>query len=483
MKKILYAAAECAPFIKTGGLGTVVGAVPGELCRQGLDVRVILPAYECIDRKWKDQMVKIMDYPVRIGWRVQTATLYELDYHGVRHYLVGNSFYFSGDRPYADPWLDIEKFSFFARAVLEMLSYQDYLPDVIHCHDWHTGLLPVYLRTEYDRDPFYKKIRTVMTIHNLKFQGVTDMDHMKDVTGLPDQLFTYDKLEFHGRGNVLKGGLVFADKITTVSSTYAAEILQPEYGEGLSDLLQYRKDDVSGIVNGIDTGIYNPASDPAIRTRYDISNFRKGKKENKRALQEKTGLPEDSSVFTIAIISRLTEQKGFDLLIPILAGLLSEKVQLYVLGGGEARYEGVFSAARAAYPDSLYTQFDYEDSMAKLMYAGCDAVLMPSLFEPCGLNQLMAFRYGTVPVVRLTGGLVDTVKAYQEKKSTSTGFGFTEYSAKALSACLQEAMDLYYGKRRAWDAIARRCMQEDYSWDKQAQEYLRLYESIRDRLL
>ena len=262
MKKILYTAAECAPFIKTGGLGTVVGSVPKVLCERGYDVRVVLPAYECIAREWKDKMKKIMEFPVSLGWRLQPAALYELQYNGVIHYFIGNSFYFSGSNPYADPWLDIEKFSFFAKAVLELLSYLPYEPEIIHCHDWHTGLLPVYLKTQYGNDPFYQKIKTVMTIHNLKFQGMTEMGHMKDVTGLSDDLFTYNKLEFHGSGNVLKGGLEFADKITTVSNTYAHEIMQPEYGEGLDSLIKYREKDVIGIVNGIDMQVYNPSGDP-----------------------------------------------------------------------------------------------------------------------------------------------------------------------------------------------------------------------------
>lgn len=478
MKKVLYAAAECSPFIKTGGLGTVVGSVPRALCEKEYDVRVVLPAYECIGQEWKDQMTRIMDFPVCLGWRIQPASLYELKYNDVIHYLIGSSFYLSGDTPYSDVWLDIEKFSFFNKAVLELLAYIGYDPDVIHCHDWHTGLIPVYLRTEYAKDPFYQRIRTVMTIHNLRFQGKTEMDHFKDVTGLPDEVFTFDRLEDHGCGNMLKGGLSYADKITTVSSTYAREIMEPEYGEGLHELLKHRRQDVSGIVNGIDTQVYNPSVDGYIRSQYDIGNFRKEKKKNKEYLQHQTKMPENDSVFTIAIISRLTDQKGLDLLSEVLDQILSQNIQMYILGGGEERFEAMFLSAKDKYPERIFVQFDYNDPLAKQMYAGCDAVLMPSRFEPCGLCQLMAFRYGTVPVVRLTGGLADTVKPYHEKKSTSTGFGFVEYSPQKLFATMQEVMAVFYEKRRAWDAIAKRCMQEDYSWEGQSEEYVRLYEAL-----
>ncbi|MBR0411749.1 MAG: glycogen synthase [Eubacterium sp.] len=478
MKKILYAAAECAPFIKTGGLGTVVGSVPEVLIDKGYDVRVVLPLYECIAWEWKEQMTKVLDFPVRLGWRLQPAALYEFRYYGVLHYFIGNDFYFSGDSPYSDIWLDVEKFSFFAKAVLELPAYLDYDPEVIHCHDWHTGLIPVYLRTEYAGNPFYQHIRTVMTIHNLKFQGQTPLDHFKDASGLPDDLFTYDKLEYYGCGNMLKGGLAFADRITTVSDTYAREIMCPEYGEGLDGLLKYREEDVSGIVNGIDARIYDPCTDPNICARYDVHSFHGAKKINKKDLQQRTGMPEEDDIFTIAIISRLTEQKGLELLLPVLDSILEERIQFYVLGGGEERFQEMFLQARERYPEKIFVQFNYNDPMAKKMYAGCDAVLMPSLFEPCGLCQLMAFRYGTVPVVRLTGGLVDTVRPYSQKKGISNGFGFEEYSPEALLHTLNEAVSLFYMKPRAFTGIARRCMQEDYSWERQSEGYIRLYEGL-----
>ena len=478
MKKILYAAAECGPFVKTGGLGLVVGSVPKALCARGLDVRVALPLYACIGREWKEQMKKRLVFPVRLNWRQQMAVMYELHYQGVIYYFIGNDFYMGGDRPYGDVWLDIEKFSFFSRAVLELLAYLDFTPDIIHCHDWHTGMIPVYLRTEYSVDPFYNNIRTVMTIHNLKFQGKTEQAHFQDVTGLADDLFRCDLLGDQGCGNMLKGGLAFADRITTVSTSYAREIMEPSFGEGLDGLLRYRRRDLSGIVNGIDTGIYNPAADPAISRRYGIGDMTAGKKMNKADLQRQTGMPEDPSVFTMALIGRLTEQKGISLLLAILDQVLADRIQLYILGSGEEAYMEALMNAVKAHPDRLFVQFDYEDGLARKMYAGCDAVLMPSLFEPCGLSQLMAYRYGTIPLVRLTGGLKDTVKAYEEKKSTATGFAFEDYSPAALLAAMEEAMTVFYQKPRAWNTIARRCMLEDYSWEKQSGYYSDLYEKM-----
>lgn len=478
MMRILNISAECAPFIKTGGLGTVVGAVPKALCKKGYDVRVVLPLYECIPEVYKEKMTKLLDYPVRLGWRMQPASLWQLEYDGVQHYFIGNTFYFSGAKPYAEIWQDIEKFSFFCKAVLELFAYYDYRPDIIHCHDWHTAMLPVYLRTEYGHDPLYQSIRTVMTIHNLKFQGIMEAEPFKDITGLPDYMLSYDKLGDNGCGNMLKGGLTYADKITTVSETYAREIMEPEYGEGLDAVLAWRRDDIIGIVNGIDTDVYDPSRDDLIAKKYDISNYRRAKKGNKKALQKETGMPEDENAFTIAIISRLTTQKGFDLLAPLFEDIFSSNLQLYVLGAGEEAVMQIFSEAVKKYPDKLFIDFNYTDRLAKMMYAGCDAVLMPSLFEPCGLCQMMAFRYGTPPIARLTGGLVDTIKPYHIKKSQATGFAFTDYSPEALLATIKEAENICQEKPRTYSAIQKRCMLEDYSWDKQSEEYVKLYESI-----
>lgn len=478
MKKILYTAAECTPFIKTGGLGAVVGSLPKQLKARGYDVRIAIPAYECIDEKWKKQMKTVVSLPVSLGWRNQMVTVKTFEYEGVPCYFLENNFYFCGNSPYSDMWLDIEKFSFFSKAVLEMLSYLEFEPDVIHCHDWQTSLVPVYLKRMYGHDPFYQNIKTVFTLHNMKFQGMTSIDHLKDVAGLPDDLFTYDKLEYYNSANMLKGGIVFADKVTTVSQTYAEEIKQPEYGEGLDELLRCRSNDLCGIVNGIDYQIYSPSQDEYIKYHYNAKTFRKGKKKNKVMMQNKAGLPVKNDAFTCCMISRLTDQKGFDLLGNVMDQLLEHNVQLYILGGGEKCYEDMFRYFAEKYPDKISANFEYTDEMAKLLYAGCDATLMPSRFEPCGLSQLMALRYGTVPVVRLTGGLKDTVKIYNKKYHTGTGFGFEEYNSEALLATMEEAINLFENEKSEWEAMVERGMNENYSWTTSCKEYEKLYESL-----
>ena len=351
MKKILFASAECAPFVKTGGLGAVVGSLPKQLNHKKYDVRVALPGYHCIDKKWRDQMETVVTFPMYLGWRMQTVTVKTLSYEGIIYYFIENNFYFCGDSPYYDMWVDIEKFSYFSKAVLEMLSYLDFEPDIIHCHDWQSSLVPVFLKAFYCADPFYRNIKTVMTIHNLKFQGITEIERLKDITGLPDDMFTYDKLEYNNSANLLKGGLVFADKITTVSKTYAEEIKQPEYGEGLDSVLQHRSDDLCGIVNGIDYDIYNPSTDEYIPCHYDDKTFDKGKKKNKASLQAKTGLPKKRTAFTLGIVSRLTEQKGFALFSYMMERLMKKPVQLYVLGDGEEEYRNMFLSYQEQYPD------------------------------------------------------------------------------------------------------------------------------------
>lgn len=477
MKKILFASAECAPFIKTGGLGAVVGSLPKQINQKKFEVRVVLPCYECIDKKWRERMTTEVTFPVHLGWRTQPAIVKKLSYEGIIYYFIENNFYYCGDSPYFDMWVDIEKFSFFSKAVLEMLSYLKYEPDIIHCHDWHSSLIPVFLNAFYKRNPFYKKIKTIITIHNLKYQGTTDINRLKDITGLPDSFFTSEGLEFYHSANLLKGGLMCADQITTVSRTYAAEIMQPEYGEGLDGVLRYRAKDVSGIVNGIDYDLYDPSKDPYLSQTYDATSFQKGKQKNRGALQEKTGLAK-KKVFTMGIVSRLTDQKGFALFTDIMDRLLKMPLQLYVLGDGEETYRNMFLSAKAKYPKKVFVQFDYNDEMAKAIYAGCDAILMPSLFEPCGLCQLMALRYGAVPVVRKTGGLNDTVSAYNQKRHTGTGFVFQKYDSEAFFNEIKKARDVYKDSPLEWNGIIERGMKKNFSWKTSSKKYEKLYERM-----
>lgn len=483
MKKILYVASESAPFIKTGGLGSVLGSLPREINPRKYDVSLVIPAYECIGQQWKSNMKELFVIPVHLGWRMLNARIFTLEYEGIHCYFVGNDDYFCGDSPYSDIWLDIEKFCFFSKAVLEMISYLDFEPDLIHCHDWQTGMLPVFLNVWYKKSPFYKNIKTIMTIHNLKFQGITDIGRMKDITGLPDEVFTFDRLEFYGNANMLKGGIVYADWITTVSETYAKEILTEEYGEGLSASLAERKDCLSGIVNGIDYEAYDPSKDPWIPCKYTVRTAKKKRKNNKCELQTFAKTIVDERLFTAGIVSRLTDQKGYELLDGTLDPLFEKGMQLYVLGSGEPGVEKIFSDYQEKYPDQVYFNRRYEDKIAKYIYAGCDVTLMPSRFEPCGLNQLMALRYGCVPIVRETGGLKDTVSEYGKDEETEegTGFLFADYKKSEMAEALERAFVLYEEEPEAWGRMQERGMKKNYSWKASAKVYEKLYKALIDR--
>lgn len=477
-KNILYVASECGPFIKTGGLGAVLASLPRELNKEEYDVRVVIPDYACIPAEYKEKMETVLTFPVRLNWRNTRAMVRQLKMDGETFYFIGHPIYFEGEEPYGDIWLDIEKYSFFCKAVLDMLSWLDYQPDIIHCHDWQASLIPVYLKSSiYASDPFYQRIRTVMTIHNLRYQGTTDIGRLKDITGLPEEMFSYDKLEYYGEANLLKGGIACADRITTVSKTYAEEICTPEYGEGLDGILRYRKKDLTGIVNGLDYDFYNPAKDPMIRKTYGVKSRAKAHADNKKDLLETAGLPAADDQIAIGVVSRLTDQKGLDLLEPIIQDLLALPIQILVLGGGQPEYVRFFEEEAAAHPDQVYLNVRYTDSLAKKFYAGCDAILMPSRFEPCGLSQMMALRYGALPVIRETGGLKDTVAVYG-KDSKPTGFGFTQADAHELLDCLKTLCRVYKEEKEMWDEMAERGMKKNYSWKTSCRKYEKLYDKL-----
>ncbi len=349
-------------------------------------------------------------------------------------------------------------------------------PDVVHCHDWQTGLIPVYLKDRFRGGEFFANMKSVMTIHNLKFQGVWDVKTIQRFSMLPDYYFTPDKLEAYKDGNMLKGGLVFADAITTVSQTYAEEIKMPFYGEGLDGLMRARANSLRGIVNGIDYDEFNPETDTYIAQQYNAKNFRKEKAKNKRALQEQLGLPVDEKKFLVGIVSRLTDQKGLDLIQGVMDELCSDDMQLVVLGTGDEQYENMFRHYDWKYHDRVSAQIYYSNELSHKIYAGCDAFLMPSLFEPCGLSQLMALRYGTVPIVRETGGLKDTVEPYNEYESRGTGFSFANYNAHEMLDTVNYAKYVYYDKKREWNKIIDRAMAADFSWQTSAGKYQELYD-------
>lgn len=478
MKRILFAASEAVPFIKTGGLADVVGSLPKCFDKNEYDVRVVLPKYMCIPEKFASKMVYKTHFYMDLAWRNQYVGVFEMEYNGVVFYFIDNEYYFNGDRPYGDVKWDIEKFVFFSKAVLSVLPVIGFKPDIIHCHDWQTGLIPVYMKERFHEGEFFRDMKSIMTIHNLKFQGVWDLNTIKDFTGLPSYYFTSDKLEAYNNGNILKGGIVYADAVTTVSETYAQEIKMPFYGEGLDGLMNARSNVLSGIVNGIDYDVYNPLTDRCIVKNYDARTFRKDKIKNKRALQKELGIEINDKKFVIGIVSRLTSQKGLDLVECVMEEICSDDVQLVVLGTGEAKYENLFRHYAWKYGDRVSANIYYSEELSHRFYAGCDAFLMPSLFEPCGLSQLMSLRYGTVPIVRETGGLKDTVQPYNEYDNTGTGFSFCNYNAHEMLATIRYAKDVYYNRKREWNKLIDRGMAADYSWAASARKYAELYERL-----
>ena len=478
MKNILFIASEGVPFIKTGGLADVVGSLPKCFNREEYDVRVILPKYMCMSDEMKGRMNYLTHFYMDLAWRSQYVGILEAKYDDVQYYFIDNEYYFSGPQPYGNIYQDIEKFAFFSKAALSALPVIGFRPDIIHVHDWQTGLVPVFLKDRFHEGEFYRDIKSILSIHNLKFQGVWDMKTVKDITGLPSYYFTPDKLEAYGDANYLKGGIVYADAVTTVSKTYAEEIKTPFYGERLDGLMRARSNVLSGIVNGIDYDVFNPETDTLIEKNYSARNFRKEKIKNKRALQRELGLEQDDRKFMIGIVSRLTDQKGFDLIAYMMDEICQLDVQIVVLGTGEERYENMFRHFAWKYQGKVSANIFYSEALSHKIYAGCDAFLMPSLFEPCGLSQLMSLRYGTIPIVRETGGLKDTVEPYNEYESTGTGFSFANYNAHEMLYTIKYALEVFTNRKREWNKMIDRAMAADFSWEKSAREYEKLYDQL-----
>lgn len=474
--KILYVAAEAVPFAKTGGLADVAGSLPKALKADGVDVRVIMPKFGKIPEAYRNAMEHVYDGELPVAWRKKYVGLdkYELD--GVTYYFVDNEEYFNreGFYGYDD---DAERFSFFSRAVLDLLPAMDFWPDVIHTNDWHAGLVNVFLKLEHMGDARYERIKTVYTIHNLKYQGVFPKDVMPDVLGLDWKYFNNGDLEFYDAVNFMKGGIIYADAITTVSKTYAKEIQYPYFGEHLDGLLRSREQDLSGIVNGIDYSVYNPRTDKYIFETYDEESLDR-KLDNKTELQKSLGLPERRNVPLIAIVSRLVEPKGMDLVVRMMDEVLQhEDIQLVVLGTGEKRYEDWFKGLAWRYPKKVSVNIYFSNELAQRIYAGADIFLMPSNYEPCGIGQLIALRYGTIPVVRQTGGLKDTVQQYNKYTQEGNGFVFENYNAHEMMYALKRALS-FYGNYEIWHKIQLNAVQADYSWKRSAKEYEALYERL-----
>ena len=428
-----------------------------------------------MNENFKNQLQYVTHFYMDLAWRSQYVGILKMEYDGITYYFIDNEYYFSGPKPYGDICYDMEKFAFFSRAALSALPVIDFRPDIIHCHDWQTGLIPVFLKDTFSQGQFYQGIKTIMTIHNLKFQGIWDAKTVKDMVGLADYYFTPDKLLHYKDANFLKGGIVYADYVTTVSDTYAEEIKQPFYGETLDGLMCARSNSLFGIVNGIDYDVYNPETDPYIVQNYSAQNFRKEKIKNKRALQQQLGLEQDDKRFMIGIVSRLTSQKGLDLIQCVMDEICSDGIQFVILGTGEEQYENMFRHYDWKYNNTVSANIYYSEELSHRVYAACDAFLMPSLFEPCGLSQLISLRYGTVPIVRETGGLKDTVEPYNEYESKGTGFSFANYNAHEMLNTIRYAEHVYYNKKREWNKIIDRGMARDFSWNSSARKYEELY--------
>ena len=483
MKKILFAASECVPFMKTGGLADVVGALPKEFDKNEWDVRVVMPNYRGIPDKFRNTFQYVTHFYMGTGPLVPHTHvgIMQYEYEGITYYFIDNLDYFGAEKPYADTRTDVEKYIFFCKAVLSILPVVDFRPDIIHCHDWQTGLIPVYLKTEFAANPFFWGIKTIMTIHNLRFQGIWDIKTIKGLSGLPDYLFTPDKLEYKKDANMLKGGIVYSDFITTVSNTYAQEIQTPYYGEGLDGLLSARNQSLFGIVNGIDYTAYDPKTDGAIYENYDVRSYKKGKAANKAALQKELGLEVNPDKYLIGLISRLTDQKGLDLIQYGMERIVDENTQFVVIGTGEQRYEDMFRYYAYRYPNQVSANILYSDDLAHKLYAAADAFLMPSLFEPCGLTQIIAFRYGTIPIVRETGGLKDTVQPLNEFEDTGDGFSFTNYNGDDMVNVINYSKYIFFEQKKIWNNMLKRAMKKDLSWGVSKKRYEELYNTLIGR--
>ena len=476
-RSVAFIGSECHPFVKTGGLGDVMYALPRELARLNCDVRVILPRYACIPQEYQDKMVYRGEFYMDLGNTGRSYYVGIMEYinDGVVYDFIDNQEFFSSGNPYLNLVDDIPKYCFFSKAALAALNYMDWIPDIVHCHDWQAALVPVYLRTLFHDTPV-GRAKSILTIHNLRFQGVYNIPTIKYWSGLPDSVFNMGALQQdYVEANMLKGGLAYADRITTVSGTYAAEIQTPEYGERLEGHLRYHNWKLRGIVNGIDYKMWDPATDPALAENYWLGNVLEHKMANKRALQRELGLEEDESKFVIGLISRLTNQKGLDLVSSIIPQVLDGNTQVVVLGTGDAQYEDTFRWYEATNRGTFSACIQYDEARAHRIYAGADALLVPSRFEPCGLTQLNAMHYGTLPIVRETGGLKDTVEPYNDFTGDGNGFTFDRYEAGLLLDAVNRAKTVYFTNRYHWDEVVQRDMAKDVSWQNSARQYKDLY--------
>lgn len=473
---ILYVTSEAVPFCKTGGLADVAGSLPPSLAANGDRVSVILPLYETVKDKWGDRLHFEKWTFVRLAWRSVYCGLFSVEREGVTWYFVDNESYFRRSDLYGY-YDDGERFAFFSRAVTELLPSLPEKPDVVHCNDWQSALVPVYIRDEAVRDDFYRSIRTVITVHNIEYQGRFGRETVEDLFGLDRGWFDGGTIEFDGDVNLLKGGIVTADAVTAVSPTYAQELKCAYFAHGLENVMRMSEGKLHGVLNGIDMKRYDPAHDESLAAPYSADDLA-GKRRDKAALQKLLGLKEASGTPILAMVTRLVSHKGLDLVCETLDTIMEKDVQFVVLGKGDAKYETFFEYAKQRYGGRMAVHLGYSEQLAMQIYAGADLFLMPSKSEPCGLSQMIAMRYGTVPIVRETGGLKDTVHAYEAWNGAGNGFSFADYNAGDMCHVVCQAIDLYHNNRDVYALLQKRGMTADFSWKRSAQAYRDIYSSI-----
>lgn len=472
--KVLYAASEVAPFVKTGGLGDVAGSLPQALAEQGCEVAVVCPLYSQVSQDWKRQMEFVTSLYVQLAWRNQYCGIFRLVRNGVTYYFIDNEYYFDRRAAYGE-YDDAERFAFFSRAVLDMLPVIDFKPDVINCNDWQTALIPVYYGIHYNYRPWYDGIKTVYTIHNIQYQGQYGAQITDYVLGIDRYHFDNGFLQQDGDVNLMKAAIVCANRVTTVSPTYAQEIQTPFYGYKLDTVLRWYSGKVSGIINGLDVKQFDPETDTHLFTNYNVKTLAK-KKENRKGLLDLCGLSADDNTMVIGMVGRLVSQKGLDLVQCVLGEILNLNVRLIVLGTGDYGYEQMFINAKNWAPEKISANIMFNGDLANKIYAGSDILLMPSLFEPCGLAQMIAMRYGTLPLVRETGGLKDTVSPYNQFTGEGNGFSFADYNAHDMLHVIENAADLFANNKKAWKQMQINGMKGDYTWTASAKKYIGVYE-------
>lgn len=473
--KILYASSEAVPFIKTGGLADVAGSLPLALKNSDAEVRVVLPLYSKIKEKHYKELKKIDEFYVDLGWRSQYAGIYEYNLENVIYYFIDNEYYFDRDNIYGE-WDDGERFIFFSKSIALLPKILKFKPNIIHANDWHTGLVPLYVKDFSKGDPFYKDIKTVYTIHNLKYQGVFPPGILEDVAGLSIEYFTEEGVKFYDNVNFMKAGIVYSDALTTVSESYAEEIKYSFFGEDLEGIIKKHENKLSGIVNGIDYTKFNPSTDSNIAKNYSKNTIDK-KYENKTALQKLYGLPVKKDVPLIAMVTRLVSMKGLDLVTHVLDELLGEDVQFVMLGTGDKEYEDIFNHFEKKYPNKLASRIYFNEKESLQIYAGADMFLMPSMKEPCGISQLISMRYGTIPIVREVGGLKDTVIPYNKYSSEGNGFSFANFNAHELLFAIKRALDVYSDPVK-WKKLILNAMDSKNDWQKSSNEYIKIYKKL-----